>query len=210
MVAVYGGGPNVVANGFGLFVLLLFGIIFSSSWNSLCRVYCTEIFPTSIRATGGAIGTFRSFVIQVNLAHASHTALANVGRYAFQPALSEGSLTLRRRYYSFFIVMNVLTPVLVFCFVPETFGRTLDEVNEVFGDIFVNVRMADEIDPEKLNVGEVSRSKAERAFTKRPVRCRRPDTVCVTSAPLKAPSKPSPTVNDTPGLRVCGDFVIRP
>lgn len=60
LVAVYGGGPNVVANGFGIFFLLLFGIIFSVSWNSGCPVYCTEIFPTTIRATGGAIGTFFS------------------------------------------------------------------------------------------------------------------------------------------------------
>lgn len=96
LVAVYGGGPNIVANGFGIFFLLsviaqkvlrhaqadncrLFGIIFSVLWNSGCPVYCTELFPTSIRATGGAIGTFWSFIIQVILAQASPTALANVG-----------------------------------------------------------------------------------------------------------------------------------
>lgn len=56
IVAVYGGSDNTVANGFGIFFLLLFGILFSLSWNSGCPVYCTEIFPTSIRATGGAIG----------------------------------------------------------------------------------------------------------------------------------------------------------
>jgi hypothetical protein len=56
LVAAFGGGPNTVANGFGIFFLLLFGILFSLSWNSGAPVYCTEIFPTSIRATGGAIG----------------------------------------------------------------------------------------------------------------------------------------------------------
>jgi hypothetical protein len=81
MVAVYGGGPNLGGNGFGVFFLLLFGIIFSVSWSPGCPVYCTEIFPTSIRATGGAIGTFWSFDIQVILAQASPTALTNVGWY---------------------------------------------------------------------------------------------------------------------------------
>lgn len=134
-VAVYGGGPNVVANSFGIFFLLMFGIIFSISWNSGCPVYCTEIFPTQIRATGGAIATFWSFIIQIILAQASPTALNNVGW----------------RYYIFFMVMNLVTALGVYFFVPETLGKSLEEINEVFGDSFVTMHLDENVAKEKLD-----------------------------------------------------------
>jgi sugar porter (SP) family MFS transporter len=135
IVAVFSGGPNKVANGFGILFLLLFDIIFSISWNSGCPVYCTEIFPTQIRTTGGAIATFWSFIIQVILAQASPTALANVGW----------------RYYIFFIIMNVVTAACVWFFVPETKGKSLEEINEVFGDSFVTVHIDEYVAEEKLD-----------------------------------------------------------
>ncbi|KAB5539397.1 general substrate transporter [Coniochaeta sp. 2T2.1] len=128
-VAVYGGTDNKVANGFGIFFLILFGILFSLSWNSGAPVYTTEIFPTQIRAVGGAISTFWSFVIQVILAQASPTALANVGW----------------RYYFLFIACNLACAVTVFFFFPETKGKTLEEVSEVFGDAFVSVHMDEKL-----------------------------------------------------------------
>jgi sugar porter (SP) family MFS transporter len=125
LVAVYGGGPDVAANGIGIFFLISFGIIFSLSWNSGTPLYCTEIFPTQIRATGGAIATFCSFVIQVVLAQASPSALQNIGW----------------RYYFVFIVCNLVTAAIVYFFLPETRGMTLEEISEVFGDVFVAVHM---------------------------------------------------------------------
>jgi sugar porter (SP) family MFS transporter len=124
-VAVYGGTDNKTANGFGIFFLISFGIIFSLSWNSGAPVYTAEIFPTAIRAAGGAVSTFWSFVIQVILAQASPTALENVGW----------------RYYFFFIATNLATIVGVFFFFPETKGKSLEEVSEVFGDAFVTLHM---------------------------------------------------------------------
>lgn len=127
-VAVYGGGSNQVANGFGIFFLILFGILFSLSWNSGAPVYTAEIFPTQIRATGGAISTFWSFVIQVVLAQASPTALEKVGW----------------RYYFFFIAMNLFTVIMVYFFLPETKGKSLEEITEVFGDVFVTLHLNEE------------------------------------------------------------------
>lgn len=125
IVAVYSGSDNKVANGFGIFFLILFGVLFSLSWNSGAPVYTTEIFPTQIRAVGGAISTFWSFVIQVVLAQASPTALQNVGW----------------RYYFFFIACNLVSAILVYFFLPETHGVSLEEISEVFGDQFVSVHM---------------------------------------------------------------------
>lgn len=125
IVAVYSGSDNKVANGFGIFFLIFFGVLFSLSWNSGAPVYTTEIFPTQIRAVGGAISTFWSFVIQVVLAQASPTALQNVGW----------------RYYFFFIACNLVSAILVYFFLPETLGASLEEISEVFGDQFVSVHM---------------------------------------------------------------------
>ena len=131
-VAVYGGSDDQVANGFGIFFLILFGILFSLSWNSGAPVYTTEIFPTQIRAVGGAISTFWSFVIQVILAQASPTALENVGW----------------RYYFFFIACNITCVLGVYFLLPETKGRSLEEVSEVFGDAFVSIHMDEELKPQ--------------------------------------------------------------
>ncbi|KAI1818676.1 sugar porter family MFS transporter [Poronia punctata] len=121
-VAVYGGEPdNKIANAFGIFFLILFGIIFSLSWNSGSPVYTTEVFPTQIRALGGGIATFWSFVVQVVLAQASPVGLGNVGW----------------RYYFFFIACNLAIAVGVYVFLPETKGKTLEEISEIFGDVFV-------------------------------------------------------------------------
>ncbi|KAH8799147.1 general substrate transporter [Xylogone sp. PMI_703] len=125
IVAVYSGGDNKVANGIGIFFLIMFGVLFSLSWNSGAPVYTTEIFPTQIRALGGAISTFWSFVIQVVLAQASPTALQNVGW----------------RYYFFFITCNLTSAILVFFFLPETHGVSLEEISEVFGDPFISIHM---------------------------------------------------------------------
>ncbi|KAM0326714.1 hypothetical protein ACHAQA_006587 [Verticillium albo-atrum] len=128
-VAVYGGSDNQTANSFGIFFLIMFGVLFSLSWNSGAPVYTTEIFPTQLRPIGGAISTFWSFVIQVVLAQASPTALENIGW----------------RYYFFFIACNLITALSVYFFLPETKGKSLEEISEVFGDIFISIHMDDDL-----------------------------------------------------------------
>lgn len=59
-----------------------------------------------------------------------------------------------RRYYSFFVVRRVVTAACVWLFVPETLGKSLEEVNEVFGDTFVAIHIADRIEPEKLETSD--------------------------------------------------------
>lgn len=137
-VAVYGGKDNQVANSFGIFFLILFGILFSLSWNSGAPVYTSEIFPTQIRAVGGAISTFWSFVIQVFLAQASPTALENVGW----------------RYYFLFIACNLTCSVAVYFFLPETKGKTLEEISEIFGDSFITIHMDEKMGGEGVELNE--------------------------------------------------------
>ena len=50
--------------------------------------------------------------------------------------------------------MNLVTAAWVWFFVPETLGKSLEEVNEVFGDTFVTIHMADHIEPSKLEISQ--------------------------------------------------------
>jgi hypothetical protein len=52
MVAVYGGTKNDIGNGFGVFFLFLFVTFYGSCVDAISYVYCSELFPTSLRAQG--------------------------------------------------------------------------------------------------------------------------------------------------------------
>lgn len=97
VTARFAGTGNRVGNGFGVAFLFLFSIIYSLSFNSIFSVYTAEVFPTKLRARGGAIATFCNFVCQIAFNQASPTAFANVGW----------------RYYFVFIAINLSTAILV-------------------------------------------------------------------------------------------------
>lgn len=52
MVAVYGGTNNRVGNGFGVFFLFCFVTFYGSCVDAISYVYCSELFPTALRAQG--------------------------------------------------------------------------------------------------------------------------------------------------------------
>ena len=41
--------------------------------------------------------------------------------------------------------MNLLTAVLVWFFLPETKGKTLEEISEVFGDTFIAIHIDEDL-----------------------------------------------------------------
>jgi len=91
---------------------------------------------------------FWSFVIQIVLAQASPTALNEVGYI----------------YYIFFIVMNLLTALLVWFSLPETKGKTLEEISEVFGDNFVAIHIDEDLKIEQsVAIEDKSSAKLESA-----------------------------------------------
>ena len=52
MVAVYGGTKNKIGNGFGVFFLFTFVTFYATCVDAISYVYCSEIFPTALRAQG--------------------------------------------------------------------------------------------------------------------------------------------------------------
>ncbi|KAJ0162487.1 High-affinity glucose transporter [Colletotrichum tanaceti] len=95
---------------FGFFFTPL-GII---SW-----VYPAEIFPLEIRALGNALTTFTNWSINLILVSFSPQALTAIGF----------------KFFYVFFVFNVIAALCYYLFYPETSGRTLEQMDELFGDV---------------------------------------------------------------------------
>ncbi|KAF9880365.1 hypothetical protein CkaCkLH20_02319 [Colletotrichum karsti] len=113
---------------FGFFFTPL-GII---SW-----VYPAEIFPLEIRALGNALTTFTNWTINLILVSFSPQALTAVGF----------------KFFYVFFVFNLIAAASYYLFFPETQGRTLEQMDELFGD------RAPGFDP--VAIGDLSQSTDE-------------------------------------------------
>ncbi|KAK8120031.1 general substrate transporter [Apiospora kogelbergensis] len=91
-------------------------------------VYPAEIFPVEARALGNAITTFTNWTVNLIFAQFSPAALANIGF----------------RYFYVFFALNLVAFTCYWFFFPETKGRTLEQMDELFGDQLVPHAMQDE------------------------------------------------------------------
>lgn len=84
-------------------------------------VYPAEIFPVEVRALGNAITTFTNWTVNLVFAQFSPAALSAIGF----------------RYFYVFFVFNLIALVCYWLFYPETKGRTLEQMDVLFGDQLV-------------------------------------------------------------------------
>ncbi|OZJ02251.1 hypothetical protein BZG36_05032 [Bifiguratus adelaidae] len=88
-------------------------------------VYPAEIFPTEIRARGNALSTITNWIFNLVFAQASPVALQGIGY----------------KYFYVFMACNVVAGSCFLLFFPETKGRTLEQMDELFGDQTVSVAL---------------------------------------------------------------------
>ncbi|KAK8060984.1 general substrate transporter [Apiospora saccharicola] len=91
-------------------------------------VYPAEIFPVEARALGNAITTFTNWTVNLIFAQFSPAALTAIGF----------------RYFYVFFALNIVAFVCYWFFFPETKGRTLEQMDELFGDQLVPHALQDE------------------------------------------------------------------
>lgn len=84
-------------------------------------VYPAEIFPVEVRALGNAITTFTNWVVNLIFAQFSPIALTRIG-FA---------------YFYVFFVFNIIAFLCYWFLYPETKGRTLEQMDVLFGDQLV-------------------------------------------------------------------------
>lgn len=113
------------------FVFTLFytplGII---SW-----VYPAEIFPIEVRALGNAITTFTNWTVNLIFAQFSPQALTAIGF----------------RYFYVFFALNAVALLSYVFFYPETKGKSLEQMDMLFGDQLVPHALED---PEAARAAE--------------------------------------------------------
>ncbi|KAJ7067446.1 general substrate transporter [Mycena amicta] len=116
------GGPdanNKAAQTAGVaFIIIFTSFFFSISFGPVSWVYQSEIFPMRIRAIGTAVCTCANWACNVLISQVSPIGMAR----------------LKYKFYILFVCTNIANGVIVFFFFPETKGKSLEEMDAVFGD----------------------------------------------------------------------------
>ena len=141
MVAEFVVGPQALAPaheaGQKVAVFAIFFFVFAYGFfiDTASFVYSSEIYPTNIRSRGVAMATATYFLGCILYVTPGATALA----------------TISWRYYLIFVVITFLTIFVIYFLYPETKGKSMEELNELFGDeVAVRITNATEEDKKKL------------------------------------------------------------
>lgn len=110
--------PNHTASYVIITFVYIFVASFAFSWGPTAWVYCTEIFPLSMRSKGTSITTAANW--------ASNCIVSFL-----VPALLE-SLTYGT--YLIFASFCILMGIIIYLFYPETKGKSLEDMDFVFGE----------------------------------------------------------------------------
>ncbi len=105
-----------------LVVVYLIGFIafFGFSQGAVIWVFISEIFPNSVRSQGGSLGSF------------THWIMAAIISWTF-PVIVEGSKSGGFYSFIFYSVMMLLNLIFVWKVLPETKGRSLEQIQKDLG-----------------------------------------------------------------------------
>jgi sugar porter (SP) family MFS transporter len=113
-------GAAVTGNSYVLLYLIGFIGFFAFSQGAVIWVFISEIFPNSVRSQGGSLGSF------------THWIMAAIISSTF-PVIVEGSRSGGFYSFLFYSIMMLLHLIFVWRFLPETKGRTLEEIQQELG-----------------------------------------------------------------------------
>jgi sugar porter (SP) family MFS transporter len=109
-----------VANSNLLYYLIGFIAFFAFSQGAVIWVFISEIFPNAVRSQGGSLGS------------GTHWVMAYIITSVF-PAIVEGNNKGGRASFIFFAAMMALQLIFIWRVMPETKGRTLEEIQKDLG-----------------------------------------------------------------------------
>ncbi|EXJ82873.1 hypothetical protein A1O3_06689 [Capronia epimyces CBS 606.96] len=114
----YTGTGNKSGNSAAIFFIMIFGLGLGLFLDPTQFTWCSEVFPTIIRAKGLTIALFTYFVATILYTAPAPTAFANIGW----------------KYYLVFVACDVVSFITLYIWMPETTGLTLEEMGKLFGD----------------------------------------------------------------------------
>ncbi|KAL7278979.1 hypothetical protein ACG7TL_006811 [Trametes sanguinea] len=109
---------NLAAQRAGIAMIFMTSIFFSLSFGPVSWVLASEVFPTRTRSIGTSVATCANWAFNVLFSQVSNLAINNISW----------------RYYLVFICLNAIDFVIIALFFPETKGKSLEQMAEVFGD----------------------------------------------------------------------------
>ena len=108
-------------------MIYLYVIGYSASWGPVPWVYLSEIFPTRLRAYGVGMGAATQWLFNFVITKVTPEAINHIGWKTF---LMFGIFCLCMSIFAFF-------------FIKETKGRSLEEIDVLFGDVSAEQRAQD-------------------------------------------------------------------
>ncbi|KAL2016689.1 hypothetical protein VTK56DRAFT_3191 [Thermocarpiscus australiensis] len=130
-----GANANVAAQRGGIAMLFIYSIVYSATYGPISWIYPVEIFPMQIRSIGFSISSVVNYATMVLFSQVSPIGLANIGW----------------KYYIFFTCSNLACAAVVLLFYPETQGKSLEQMDELFGDQMVPHALDDPTMAEKMH-----------------------------------------------------------
>jgi sugar porter (SP) family MFS transporter len=103
-----------------LFYLLGYIAFFAFSQGAVIWVFISEIFPNSVRSQGGSLGSF------------THWIMAAIISWTF-PIIVEGSPNGGFYSFVFYTIMMILAFLFIWKVMPETKGRSLEQIQKDLG-----------------------------------------------------------------------------
>jgi sugar porter (SP) family MFS transporter len=103
-----------------LFYLLGYIAFFAFSQGAVLWVFISEIFPNSVRSQGGSLGSF------------THWIMAAIISWTF-PVIVEGSPDGGFYSFVFYAVMMLVALIFIWKVMPETKGRSLEQIQKDLG-----------------------------------------------------------------------------
>jgi MFS family permease len=108
-------------------MIYLYVIGYSASWGPIPWVYLSEIFPTRLRSYGVGMGAATQWLFNFVITEITPNAVNHIGW----------------RTFLMFGIFCLAMGVYVFFFIKETKGRTLEDMDILFGTVDESVRLAD-------------------------------------------------------------------
>jgi SP family sugar:H+ symporter-like MFS transporter len=108
---------RILSGWFGAISVYLFIVSFSSTWGPVVWVYQSEIFPQRVRAKATGMATLSNWVWNAVVAK-SNPYIQNA---------------INAKVYLIYGTMCVIMGIYSYAFVPETMGKTLEEMDDLFG-----------------------------------------------------------------------------
>lgn len=134
--AIYGSGTTNVNGPRGaIATIFIYSAGYAVFFNAMVWVIPSELFPFILRSAGMGLGVFSKSVSAIILSQITPVALENVGW----------------KYYALFIATNFAAAFVYYFFLPETGGKSLEEIAELFGDTLATAHL-DQMEGEEKSV----------------------------------------------------------